>query len=156
MLLLLGGGLALYNRIVNKSPIPAAVQAKLAYKPIYPKNQSSDDVGNFLYKDEDKTLTFITKTASGTNITIVEQPVPDSLSSGDQVYYPALGLHPYAQFQSKLGPVALTKFWKSGTLEPVGQTAVLASKGTLLLASPDKDLSNAEWKEFFNSLTIAK
>lgn len=141
----------------SKNPIPASIQTKLGYKAIYPSpNSSYRSSSTYDYNPEDKSLTFSSKTLSGVSVTIVEQPAPDSLSAGGQVYYPAIGIHPYAQFQSKLGPVALTKFWQADTLSPQGQTAVLAVNGTLFLAHPDKDLTNAEWKDFFNNLTISK
>jgi hypothetical protein len=67
-----------------------------------------------------------------------------------------LGIHPYAQFKSNLGQVALTKFWQSGNLKPVGQSAVLAGSGTFLIAHSEKNLANNQWKELFNSIKITK
>lgn len=136
-------------------PIPSDIKKQVKYKIIYPPADTITDKGSIEYKAEDDTLTFNAKTA-GANVVIVEQPAPDSLSANGQVYFPALNVHPYAQFQSSVGPVALTKFWQVGSLDPGGQTAILAAEGTMVLAKPDKDLTNAEWKDFFNSFKVSR
>src|SRR5206468_9340235 len=109
----------------------------------------------YQYQAGQKALTF-SLNKGGTNIVFSEQPAPSSVGNGSQVYYQALGLHPYAQFASKLGPVALAKFYNPGTLSYLGQTAVMAAAGTLVTAHPDKDLTNAQWKGLFDSLKITK
>jgi hypothetical protein len=65
-------------------------------------------------------------------------------------------IHPYAQFKSNLGQVALTKFWQSGNLKPEGQSAVLASNGTFLIAHSERNLTNTQWKGLFESLKITR
>lgn len=156
-LALIGASLALLFFNAQKVQIPKAITSQLNYKAIYPSSNGSAPVPtDYVYKADENSLTFSTTSPSGVKITIVEQPAPDSLGSDGQVYYPALGIHPYAQFQSKIGPVALTKFWLTGSLEPLGQTAILAAQGTMLVARPEKNLTNAEWKDFFDTLRIAK
>lgn len=149
-------GVLIYELLQPKNPVPTKIKKQISYKVIYPPSSTIVNPNSgYEYKTEDKTLTFSSK-SSGATIVLVQQPAPDTLSANGQVYYPALGIHPYAQFQSKLGPVALTKFWKSSSLEPAGQSGVLATNGTLLIARSDKDLTNAQWKDFFDTLKITR
>jgi hypothetical protein len=41
-------------------------------------------------------------------------------------------------------------------LKPVGQSAVLASNNTFLIAHSEKNLTNAQWKDLFESLKTSK
>ena len=140
----------------NASPIPPAVKSQFSFKAIYPTAKAGKlDASGYTYSQADKTLSF-NIVPSGNKIVFTEQSAPNSVSSGSQVYYPALGLHPYAQFQSKLGPVALAKFYVSGNLTPKGQSALLVAQGTLVIAHPDKNLTNARWKDLFDNLKISQ
>jgi len=141
----------------NKNPLPAHIRSQVSYRVAYPEGATTAvDTSKITYQPEDKVLTFNVK-AFDTTIVLTEQPAPSALGQGQQVYFQALGIHPYAQFASKLGPVALTKLWQQGTLDIGGQTAILASSaGTMVLARPDKDLSNEQWLTFFNSLKLYK
>ncbi len=139
----------------NNNPLPDDIKNQVGIKVIFPSQVSKIDEHSYYYQKDQKTLGFKAE-SFGTDIVFVEQPAPANAGTGDQVYYPALGIHPYAQFQSKAGPVALAKFWLSKTLESNGQTAVLIKDGTLVTARPAKDLSNSQWKELFDSLKITK
>ncbi len=155
VLIFAAGAFFLISRLSNKNPLPTSIKSGISYKVIYPSKTAQIDISSYQYQPSDKTLTFKVN-ASGKAIIFTEQPAPATLGSGSQVYYPALGIHPYAQFQTDLGPVALTKFYQSGTLELAGQAAVLASGGTLLFANSKQSLSNDEWKNLFDSLKISK
>jgi hypothetical protein len=152
VIILVSAATALYLTKNNSNPIPTDIKNKADFKVIYPSKTSQIDKSSYQYQDEQNTLTF-NVIKDGDKII---QPAPDNLGSDSQPYYPALGIHPYAQFKTSLGQVALTKFWQSQTLKPAGQSAVLASGGTLLIANSQKNLSNAEWKNLFESLKIAK
>lgn len=137
-------------------PLPADISKQLSFRSIYPTSQAGKITGpGYTYLASQKTLSFTVSTA-GTSVVFTEQPAPSSVGSGSQVYYQALGLHPYAQFVSKLGPVALVKFYHTGTLTPAGQSGILAADGTLLTAHSEKNLTNEQWKDLFNSLKISK
>jgi hypothetical protein len=142
-------------KLDSKSPVPTSIARQLSYKTIYPAKVSQIDPASYNYQADQKTLSF-TVAADNTKVAFTEQAAPDSLGTDGQAYYPALGLHPYAQFKTKLGPVALAKFWQSGSLKPVGESAILASGGTFLIAHSEKSLTNAEWKNLFDSLKISK
>jgi hypothetical protein len=155
VIILVSAATALYLTKNNSNPIPTDIKNKADFKVIYPSKTSQIDKSSYQYQDEQNTLTF-NVIKDGDKIIFSQQPAPDNLGSDSQPYYPALGIHPYAQFKTSLGQVALTKFWQSQTLKPAGQSAVLASGGTLLIANSQKNLSNAEWKNLFESLKIAK
>lgn len=144
-----------YKHFSNNNPLPAEINAKLSYKAIFPSDSNLVDTSSFKYDPDHKTLSFKVYLNDKT-IVFTEQPTPDELASDTNTYYPALGIHPYAQFETNLGTVALTKFWQSGNLEPAGQSAILASGGTFVIANSQNNLTNAEWKQLFDSLKIAQ
>jgi uncharacterized protein YxeA len=144
-----------YSRQTDKNPLPDNIRGVVSYKVIYPSSTKQIDAKSFNYQTDKKTLSFKVNTKTG-NVVFTEQAAPDALGSDTQAYYPALGIHPYAQFKISLGQVALTKFWQSGNLKPAGQSAVLASGGTFLIAHSEKNLTNNQWKELFKSAKITK
>jgi uncharacterized protein YxeA len=148
-------GSVYYSKQNNKNPLPENIRGVISYKIIYPSSTKQIDSKSFNYQTDKKTLSFKVNTGAS-NVVFAEQQAPEALGSDTQAYYPALGIHPYAQFKTKLGQVALTKFWQSGNLKPVGQSAVLASNGTLLIAHAEKDLTNSQWKNLFQSLKTTK
>jgi len=149
------GAVVFYELNSNKNPLPQSIKDQLSYKVIYPSDANKIDISSYNYQKDKKILSFNVK-RSNNNIVFTEQPTPENLGSAQETYYPALGIHPYAQFKVSLGNVALTKFWQSKTLKPEGQSGVLASGGTFLVAHSDKNLTNAEWKDLFESLKITK
>src|SRR4051794_2970517 len=156
ILVLAGAGTIFFITKSGKSPLPSDIKDNVSFKVIYPSSHSAQvDKNSFVYQAKQKVLTFNVIFA-GSKVAYSEQVAPESLGSDTQAYYPALGIHPYAQFKSNLGQVALTKFWQSGNLKPEGQSAVLASNGTFLIAHSEKNLNNAQWKNLFESLKITK
>lgn len=146
----------LFFKFHLSNPLPDDIKQQITYKAVYPsaKTGSLNQPG-YQYQAGQKTLTFTVHSAEA-DLAFTEQPAPSNLGSGNQIYFPAIGLHPYAQFQSKLGPVALAKFYQSGDLKPTGQSAVLVSQGTLVIIHSGKDLTNEQWKNLANSLNIGK
>lgn len=154
-LILIGVGAYFYLKQNDKNPLPQSIKNQLNYKVIYPSDTKKIDASSYSYQKDNKTLSFNVKRENN-NIVFTEQSAPDALGDNTQAYYPALGIHPYAQFKVGLGSVALTKFWQSKTLKPEGQSGVLASGGTFLVAHSEKNLTNTEWKDLFESLKITK
>jgi uncharacterized protein YxeA len=149
-------GAIFYIKQSNKNPLPPDIKQHVSFKVIYPSSSKAQiDKNSFVYQAKQKVLTFNVDFAN-VKVAYSEQVAPDSLGSDTQAYYPALGIHPYAQFKSDLGQVALTKFWQSGNLKPAGQSAVLASNGTFLIAHSEKNLTNSQWKDLFKSVKITK
>jgi hypothetical protein len=155
LLLLLASSLVLFVRTKGHNPVPENIKKQLSYKVIYPAKTEQLDPTSYSYNSDGKVLSYKINHNDAV-VVVTEQPAPESLGASTQAYYPALGVHPYAQFQTNLGVVALTKFYHTGSLKPFGQTGFLASHGTLLIAHSEKDLTNAEWKTLFESLKVAK
>lgn len=157
--LLLGGLFALifwfvFNKLTDNNPLPASIQKQLEYPVAYP-DADTIDLATVQYQSTEKTLSYVAK-IEGEEVVVTQQPSAESLADGSQILFQALGLRPYAQFQSKHGPVALAKFYETATLAPKGQSAVLTFKKTLLVATPkdNKELSNQQWKDFFDNLKV--
>jgi hypothetical protein len=156
LLVLTASGIVAFLHFRSKNPLPGDLKQHVSFGVIYPASHSAQvDKNSFVYQSKQKVLSFNVNFASA-KIAYSEQEAPSSLGSDTQAYYPALGIHPYAQFKSNIGQVALTKFWQSGNLKPTGQSAVLASDNTFLIAHSEKSLTNAQWKELFTSVKIAK
>ncbi len=153
--ILIATALALYIKISRADPLPASIKQQIIFKVAYPTGIATVGQSDYKYHPDQKLLSYTIHYA-GESITFQEQPAPASLGAGSQVYYPALGIHPYAQFSAPLGPVALTKFYQSGSLKPFGQSAVLATHGTLVIANTTGSLTNEQWKNLFESMKITK
>ena len=98
-------------------------------------------------------LSFSAKRPSGVKISFSEQPTPGSIVDIPQVYDKLVdSLQPYNTFDSVNGKVALTH---PNNLNG-GQTAVMNDKGTLIFVRPTKDLTDTEWRQVFNSLSILR
>ena len=158
VLSLIAAGLALlFFQHHDISPIPPNIKKQLSFQAVYPASPASVaiDSNSYNYQAESQALTFKVQFQT-VDIILTEQPLPDNFAAGSQIYYQSLGLHPYAQFQAKVGPAALLKFYKSGSLEAQGQTAIMTANKTLILAHPSKDLTNDDWKVFLNSLRLSR
>jgi hypothetical protein len=156
VLAMIAVGVVFYVKQNSKSPLPTDLKNHISFKVIYPSLHAANiDKNSFVYQSKQKVLSFKVSYLNS-KIAYSEQVAPEALGSDTQAYYPALGIHPYAQFKSSLGQVALTKFWQSGNFKSEGQSAVLASGGTFLIAHSEKNLTNNQWKELFKSAKISK
>lgn len=139
----------------GKSVLTSEITRSAAYSVYEPAN--SDDIWQIdaatveLSKDT-SVLTYTLRTESN-RIVLSQQASPQAFTDIPG-YYPKLldKLHQYDEVSTRLGTVTLTR---PDELKG-GQSAVLnTSKGTLMFAHPDKDLSSGQWKEFFDSLALA-
>lgn len=157
--LLAVGLIFLFFQIHDTSTIPSRIRQQLSFKTIYPPASNlTPDQNSFNYQSDQKSLSFNVH-YQGLEVSFTEQPAPDSLASGSQVYFQSLGLHPTAQFESKVGPVAIANFYKPGTLESNGQAAILVAQGTMVIAHPvdnNQKLANDQWKSLFDSLKLSR
>jgi len=133
--------------------IPHAIKKQLSVVTLIPKgNQFIVDKTSFKYEPSAKALTFVVSSFGVKNI-ISEQVTPDSINDIPQ-YLDKLteSLNAYTSFDSVVGKVYLTRPKElSGE-----QSAVMNTKGVLLFAHPVKDLTDDQWRQFFNSLEIIK
>jgi hypothetical protein len=144
----------------QSSPVPQQVTKQASFKVVYPSDLKvvSSGKDGFSYQTSEKTIVFKANYQK-TNLNVTEQTTPDNLANGSGVYFQSLGLHPVAQFNTSLGPVAVVNFYKTGTLEATGQSAILVAGKTMVIANTadaNGKLSNDQWKSFFDGLKQAK
>ena len=141
----------------NKSPLPASLKQQISFLAIYPTvtDKLSVDQTSLSYQSAAKTLTF-TANYKDTAIIVSEQSAPGDTTNPDLVYYQSLGLHPVTEIQTKPGLAVIVNFYTAGNFDSVGQNAILAKDGTLVIAHPDSNLSPTSWKDFFNNFRIYK
>jgi hypothetical protein len=91
--------------------------------------------------------------ANKTIVVVTQQASPDVFSDVPQQYSRVLSsLNEYAELQTSFGAVALTH-----PKELNGSQSAVANKaGTLLFAKPSADLSNDQWKQFFETMRIIR
>jgi hypothetical protein len=148
---LIGAVLIMAILVAPKSPIPPAVQKSLTSTLLVPK--SSDIVvsrESSKYDSKDKLLSFSVAYA-GTSIVMSEQPTPTQFVDIPAVYDKVVeGMTNYSSFDVNIGTVHLTT-----PKQLAGkQAAVLNTKGTLLFAKPGKNLTDDQWRKFFNSFAV--
>jgi len=86
-------------------------------------------------------------------LTVTQQLTPDPFTDVPNYLSILLSkLHQYAEIHTSIGTVGLTR---PEELKG-GQTAVINTRGTLMFAVPEKDLTNDQWQKFFNSLLVVK
>jgi hypothetical protein len=155
LILIITGGIFFIGHS-TKSPLPKDINDQVNFKVIYPSSHAAQiQPSSYNYHQQQKVLNFKVNYA-GSPIVFSQQPAPRNIGLDTQSYLPALGIHPYAQFDTALGQVALTKFYQSGNLKLFSQSAVLVSQDTLLIATSSKSLTNEQWKSLFDSLKITK
>ncbi len=134
--------------------IPAQIKQQLDFLIFLPEGDQSSHIDRQSFKYDANLKVFsVVITSFNVKNTISEQATPDSFNDIPG-YYDKLTekLNSYASFDTDLGKVYLTR-----PDELKGkQSAVMNTKGTLMFASPDKNLTDSQWRQFFNSLSVIK
>jgi len=134
-----------------KNTIPPGIRSQLSFKTVFP-TKNYDPV-SFRVIPANHALQF-TGTESGIRVVVTEQSLPaNSGPTPDKepaVLLNHLGVRYFNQTPTKLGILTVAKFWTNNYV-PYGQTGILGKNGTLVLARPDKDLSDNQWIDFFNN-----
>jgi hypothetical protein len=148
-------GFLVYQNSKVDSGIPKEILKKTAFTVF--TIDPSDEIWSL-----DKSITTYDKSAgvltlhftnSSNKITATQQVTPDPFTDIPNYYSILLNkLFVYEEIQTSIGTVALTR---PEELKG-GQTAIINTSGTLMFYSPDKDLSSAQWKQFFTSLIVIK
>jgi hypothetical protein len=139
--------------LAPKPPIPGPIKKQVTSTIVVPQLADAViDRQSVKYDDKLKLLTY-TLAAYGVNMVVSEQPTPDSFTDIPQVYDKVTaGMGEYSKFETDIGTVHITR-----PKELHGkQAAVLNTKGTLLFAKPERDLSDDQWRKFFGSFTVEK
>ena len=141
-----------YLLLRPKPFVPKGIESKLSsvtFIPVSP--QVVNQHATVKYNSNLKLLTY-KATVFGVNTVISEQPTPESFTDVPEVYQKVLdSWNQYQAFDTAQGTVYLTR--------PGGPNAnevgVMNTKGTLMFVKPDKNLTNAQWRQVFNSLQIS-
>ena len=153
---LLVGGIgvyALYSWHENNNPIPSSIRTKISFVIFYSKASGNITANKKTIKYDGSTKIFsYLANYNHKRITVSEQAVPTGFIDIPATYTKFIdSLNQYSSVGSVYGNVALT--------QPKGlngqQSAVMNADGTLLFAHPDSgNLSDDQWREFFNSLQM--
>lgn len=157
LLILVGliGGLWWDHRSQKAEPptnslIPTQISQKLSFPVYVPDNNSTwnVDVAKTSYDQQSGVLSLYLENHTA-QITLTQQATPQVFSDVPQQYAKMLStMNEYLEIQTSFGTVALTRPKELNG----GQTAVVNKTGTLLFAKPNRDMSEDEWKNFFNNL----
>ena len=139
------------TRLWPKPLIPKNIQSEVTSVIFVPNSpQVVNQKGTAKYNGNLKLLSYKAN-VFGVNAVISEQPTPETFTDIPQVYQKVLdSWNDYEDFNVPQGTVYLTR--------PGGKNAteagVMNSKGTLLFVKPDKDLTDTQWRQLFNSIEV--
>ncbi|HXR50370.1 MAG TPA: hypothetical protein VN778_05080 [Verrucomicrobiae bacterium] len=138
------------------SPVPSHIQQQAGFVIIYPDPRSySYKNAGWNYTLKDGSVSFTVK-KDGYSVAFNEQQTPLEYQNDVASYNRFIGsLRPSANFNVPLGTVSITNFVTAGDYQVVGKTGILNSQNTLLLAHPDTDLTDNQWRDLFESLQIS-
>lgn len=129
-------------------------QASLAHFSIIYPSDFSIDASSWKYLPDQKSVQF-KATKNGTGVVFTEEATPLAYQNDVASYNRFIGsLRPRANFDVPLGTVSISNFVTQGDYQVVGETGILNTNGTLLLAHPDKNVSDDDWRALFESLKI--
>jgi len=156
-----GGVLLWWNNVNgNNTVISKQILSEANFTIFYPKVAAKTASDWQLEKDlttYDKNSGVLTlhatQASTGKQIVLNEQPMPGAFTDVPTQYSKMLStLNEYNELQIGFGTVALTHPKELNG----GQAAVANKAGTLIFAKPSANLSDNEWKEFFQSLHILR
>jgi hypothetical protein len=137
------------------SILPKDIRKKVTFVVFVPDQSAKDsawiiDKKTISFDDKSGVLTINVRKNNKT-LTLTQQSSPEVFKDVPQQYARLLNsLLQYGEISTKIGAVALTRPKElNGT-----QSAVTNQRDTLLFAKPSTDLSEDEWKDFFNSLIV--
>ena len=154
LLLIAAGGSGWWFMHRAQALIPDYITKQLEFVLIYPGGQYREAVNtnSLKYDPTNKVLSF-TITLRGSGLTVTEQATPSAFSDIPQ-YYDKLvqRMNGYKTLDTYNGKVDLTK----PTSANGDQVAVFNNRGTLLFAHATHDISEDQWRRFFNDAVYLK
>lgn len=141
----------------SHSPIPARISKQLEAPALLPSATLGNfvlDKSSFKYAATDQVLSYIVSTPSPVvNISITEQPTPSEFIDIPDAYTKLVNsFNTFLTFDTPVGTVNVGH----PTQLKGNQAAVLNGEGDLLFAHPDHDLTEMQWRQLFNSLSIVR
>lgn len=144
----------LYYFLRPQPVIPAEVKSQLTSSLLMPTDKTVTviDRGSVKYDSKIRVLTYDVQ-YDGIKVVISQQPTPESFLDIADVYTKVLeSMNEYQKFELAIGVIHLTR---PPDLKGK-QSAVLNSKGTLLFASPEEDLTEDQWRRFFKDVQLVE
>ncbi len=144
----------LYYFLRTQQVIPVSIKTQLTSPLLMPtdKTVAAIDQGSVKYDSKIKVLTYDVQ-LDGIKVVMSQQPTPESFIDVPDVYTKVLeGMNEYQKFELAIGVIHLTR---PPDLKGK-QSAVLNSKGTLLFASPEEDLTEDQWRRFFKDVQLVE
>jgi hypothetical protein len=133
----------------NTGSIPKTIKKQISFTVLetQPKTDWQISPQSVNYNKKAGVLT-MTATSSTANLIISEQAVPESFGDVPQLYPTLLNkLNQYQDIQTSVGTVTLTHPKELNG----GQTAVAKLRQTLIFVKPNHNLTDSQWKDFFDS-----
>ena len=135
--------------VVLAPKIPPAMARQVSFVVGYPAADWKVDRGSFRFQaDAGKVLTF-TATRGDVELTVAEQPTPEPFKDipnyMDKI---TTQMAEFASFDTAHGTVHLTRPQSAGSR----QVAVVDYQGTLSFVRSSADLSQDDWRRYFNTL----
>jgi hypothetical protein len=133
------------------SIIPAAIARQTNFVLFYPREEPDIKIqtSSIKYSTSIKQFSFIVN-YQGRSITFAEQTTPEQFTdipAYKDAFLTKLGS--YETFENSIGRVDLTR-----PKETKNQVAVMISKGTLVFAQTNRDMTEDQWRELFNKIVF--
>lgn len=156
-LVLVVGLFALYSQTIgSKNPaIPADLQFKAKFALFYPpkNNALKIDKKTYKYEPQDGLISFVSYSPSKTKLTVSQQAAPAFMVAGNPAYQTLVKSLPGVKsFKTANGTVTATH--TANKANP--GFAFMTKDGTMMIIRPSKTVSDAEWKQIFNSFETVK
>ena len=134
-------------------PVPTIIKRQAGFSIIWPAGYQID-ANTWKYLDTEKSVQFSAK-KDGITTVFTEEATPLAYQNDVAAYNRFIGsLRPRANFDVPLGTVSISNFVTQGDYQVVGETGILNAKGTLVLAHPDTQLTDDQWRSLFESLKV--
>lgn len=151
LILIIAAGLFSWHKLQTHPAIPSEIRKQLTFVPFTNTNSEVASVLSEVKYDKKIKLLTYTVFLNGVKVVVSQQATPESFNDVPQAYDALLQkMYSKNSFDSVVGKVNITYPEELKGL----QTAVMNSKGVLLFAKPESNISVDEWKKFFNNLSI--
>jgi hypothetical protein len=135
--------------LAPKSPLPNSIVKQASYVVLAPLSGPVTVDRDSAKYDAKLSLLSYNVMLDGVKVVVSQQPTPDSFTDIPQVYDKVVAnMNEYQKFDVIVGTVHLTRPKDLGGK----QAAVINTKGTLLFAKPDAELTDNQWRMFFKSI----
>lgn len=133
------------------NPIPPEIRKQAKFTILYPQGYSIA-TSSWKYLTDTDSVQF-TAVKSGVHTVFTEEVTPLEYQDDAAAYNRFIGsLRPIANFNVALGIVTVANFVTAGDFQIVGKTGILNTHGTLVLAHPDTEIADEQWRDLFESL----